>query len=88
VIRVLLLAVLMILVARAFWQVMDGIFAALGSTETPRTRGGSAVKLVRDPVCGTYVTPNTGLSVTDGRATYYFCSDQCRAKFQKQSSRS
>lgn len=83
-IRVLLLAVLMLLVARAFWQVMDGIIAALGGTDATRRRPTQAVKLVRDPVCGTYVTPRGTLSVTerDG-STYYFCSEQCRAKFRK-----
>jgi YHS domain-containing protein len=84
VIRVLLLAVLMFLVARAFWQVMDGIIAALGGTsDTGRKPRTSAVKLVRDPVCGTYVTPRTALSLTQGTRTYYFCSEQCRSKFGK-----
>jgi YHS domain-containing protein len=87
VIRILLLAVLMIFVARAFWQVMDGVVAALnGTTDTGRRRRSEAVKLVRDPVCGTYVTPRTALSATDrGGATHYFCSDECRSKFRQSS---
>ena len=82
-IRFLLLAVVMFLLARAFWQVVDGIIAGLGGTSETRQRQRSAVKLVRDPVCGTYVTPRTALSLTQGSTTYYFCSDQCRAKFRK-----
>ena len=84
-IRALLIAVLMMLVARAFWQVVDGIIASLGSSEPPARRGGGdgSVKLVRDPVCGTYVSPRTAISRSDGARTYYFCSEQCRAKFSK-----
>lgn len=80
-IRFLLLAVVMYLLARAFWQVVDGIIAGLGGGGGQR-QGTSAVKLVRDPICGTYVTPRTSLSLTQRGTTYYFCSEQCRSKFQ------
>jgi YHS domain-containing protein len=85
VIRALLLTVLVILLARAFWQVVDGIIAALGGAEPGGgRRRKQAVKLVRDPVCGTYVAPTGARSLTDrSGATYYFCSDECRAKFRK-----
>lgn len=83
-IRALLLAVMLFLIARAFWQVVDGMIAALGGADTRQKPRKQAVKLVRDPVCGTYVTPRSALSVTDrSGATYYFCSDQCRAKFRQ-----
>jgi YHS domain-containing protein len=78
VIRVLLLAILVLLVARAFWRIVDGILEAGGK----RDRRGSAVKLVRDPVCGTYVAPGTALSSTVGGSTHYFCSEECRAKYR------
>jgi len=80
--RILLLGLLLILIARAFWRVVDGVIA--GATGQPR--GGRsqapAVKLIRDPVCGTFVAPATARSLTSGGQTHYFCSDECRVKFQ------
>jgi YHS domain-containing protein len=82
VIRFLLLAILLLLIARAFWRVMDGIIEAMGGR--PR-RGGSsrapAVKLVRDPVCGTHVAPANALTLTAGGTTHYFCSEDCRRAY-------
>jgi YHS domain-containing protein len=82
VIRYLLIAILVLLIARAFWRLIDGIIEAAGGTT--RSRGKSpAVKLVRDPVCGTFVAPATSLSLTAGGSTHYFCSEQCRAEYQR-----
>ncbi|MBI4263898.1 MAG: YHS domain-containing protein [Acidobacteria bacterium] len=78
--RYLLLTILLLLVARAFWRLMDGVIEAAGGTSRSRGRA-PAVKLVRDPVCGTYVTPRSALSLTAGGGTHYFCSEECRRKF-------
>ena len=60
-IRALLLTIVVLLLARAFWRVVDGILeAASGRPE----RRANPVKLVRDPVCGTYVSPGSALSLT------------------------
>ena len=79
-IRFLLLAILVLLIARAFWRLMDGVIEAAGGTRRTRARPPS-VKLVRDPVCGTFVTPGDARSLTSKGTTYYFCSDECRQKF-------
>ena len=81
-IRYLLIAILVLLIARAFWRLIDGIMEAAGGTTRSRAKS-PAVKLVRDPVCGTFVAPGTSLSLTAGGATHYFCSEQCRAEFQR-----
>jgi len=78
--RFILLAILLIVVARLFWRLMDSVIEAArvpghGSGRAP------AVKLVRDPVCGTFVAPRTALSLTAAGSTHYFCSEECRAKF-------
>jgi len=68
------------MIARAFWRVVGGVLEAGGSVR--RADGGAqAVKLVRDPVCGTFVAPGTALSLTTGGRTHYFCSEECRRKF-------
>ena len=79
-IRLLVVIVLILVVARAFWRVVDGI---LDGARRPDARPrGTAVKLVRDPVCGTYVAPGSALSVSAGGATHYFCSEECRARYR------
>ena len=80
-IRVLLIGILLLLVARAFWRLMDGVIEAAGGTSRSKART-PAVKLVRDPVCGTYVAPASALSLTSGGSTHYFCSERCRQQFQ------
>ena len=79
-IKFLLLAIVVLLIARMFWRVVDGIMD--GARDRRQGARPSPMKLVRDPVCGTYVTPNTALSLTDRGATHYFCSQECRAKYR------
>ncbi|MBI4886536.1 MAG: YHS domain-containing protein [Acidobacteria bacterium] len=81
--RFALLAILFIIVARMFWRLVDAVIAGAAG-EAPRGQG-SPVKLVRDPVCGTYVAPRAALSVTSGGTTHYFCSDDCRNAYSRQS---
>ena len=80
-IRVILLGILIVLLARAFWRLVDGVLEAAGGT-TRRRAGNPAVKLVRDPVCGTYVAPRNALSLTARGSTHYFCSEECRSKYR------
>lgn len=77
-IKVLLIGILVLVIARAFWRVVDGILDGARGAE----RRSSPVKLVRDPVCGTYVSPGSAPSLTSGGATHYFCSEECRAKYR------
>lgn len=86
-IRALLLAVLLLLIAWGFWRLVDGVIEVLGGTTRQRAKrqAGAAVKLVRDPVCGTWVSPRTARSLKTGSATQYFCSDDCRVKFERRS---
>ena len=81
-IRYLLIAILILAVTWAFWRVMDGVLEAAGGTTRSR-RKAAAVKLVRDPVCGTFVAPTTALSAEAGGTTHYFCSEKCRSEFKR-----
>jgi YHS domain-containing protein len=85
VIRVILIGLLVMLIARAFWRVMDGVIEGASGTER-RTRPQSRpVRLVRDPVCGTHVPVDTSLSLTVGGTTHHFCSEGCRDSFRRAS---
>ena len=52
--------------------------SAKGTVEKVRINAG---ELVKDPVCGTYVSKENALTVRDNDTVYYFCSYECRDKF-------
>jgi YHS domain-containing protein len=84
--RIVLLGILLMTAAWAFWRLVDGVIQVFGGTTQQnrrKRRTAAAVKLVRDPVCGTWVSPNDARFVQVGSATHYFCSDECRAKFKR-----
>lgn len=84
--RILLLFVLAMLVARAFWRLVAGVIVGASSPQPPRRRSGPperGVQMVRDPVCGTFLLPASALTTTErGGAVRYFCSERCRQRFQ------
>lgn len=86
-IRIILIGILLLLIARAFWRLMDGVLEAFGGTARTRARKAppesSAMKLVKDPVCGTHVSTASALSLTAGGRTHYFCSEHCRDQFRR-----
>jgi YHS domain-containing protein len=81
-VRVALLLLLIIFIARAFWRLVDGLIAGIsGQPSRPRAvkRG---VQMVRDPVCGVFVIPDRAVMITDGRRQLFFCSTNCRDKYR------
>jgi YHS domain-containing protein len=90
--RVVLLFALLAVVAWAFWRFVDGVIDTFGGLPRDREararqgrRGGPAVKLARDPVCGTWIDPGASLAATAGGTTHYFCSTKCRDEFRRAS---
>jgi len=83
VIRFLLVSILIMLVARAFWRIMDGVIEAAGGRPNRARPPARSVKLARDPICGTFVSPSRAieLQARGGGAPQYFCSEQCRDEF-------
>ena len=80
-----LLEIIVLLVAvRAVWRTLSSIVTVSGGVRrTTASRGEpQARKLVRDPVCGTYVSPDSAI-YQDGN---YFCSEKCRDDYQRQAS--
>ena len=84
-IRGLLVLVLLLAVAWAFWRFVDGVIDTFGGLPKDRrkARGRAPVKLVRDPVCGTWVDPGASLAIDTRGTTHYFCSDTCRDSFKR-----
>ncbi len=46
------------------------------------------VRMVRDPICGTFVIPTSALAVRDAGGLHHFCSDKCRDAFVARARRS
>jgi YHS domain-containing protein len=77
--RALLELVVLLLVIRAAWRVIGSMMTiSAGVRRSTASHEPRPVKLVRDPICGTYVSPESALS--DG--TNYFCSDRCRDEYR------
>ena len=80
-VRALLLFLLFLLILRAVWRLLGGIIhgaVSAGPATGQRPAAPPAVKMARDPICGTYVVPGKALELAKGRETMYFCSDRCR----------
>jgi YHS domain-containing protein len=84
IIRILLLFLLIFLVGRAVWRLFEGI--VMGAS-TPRGEASAqappSAKMVRDPVCGTFVVPTRALTASRGGETAWFCSPECQRAWQQ-----
>ena len=79
-IRLLLLFLLAMLVLRAGWRLLGGIVdGARGAQRGMPQRG---ARMVRDPICGTFVVQSRALSASARGETAWFCSDACRRRWQ------
>jgi YHS domain-containing protein len=82
--RVALVFLLGMLLLRALGRLLAGIIA--GASPPRHSHGGPperGVQMVRDPVCGTFLPPDTAVSLTErGGAVRYFCSEKCRDAYR------
>jgi YHS domain-containing protein len=78
-VRIILLVILVLVVARIFWRIVDNIIEGVRGGGGVPQRG---VPMVRDPVCGTFVLPERAISLIEGQQRRYFCSTACRDKFR------
>jgi YHS domain-containing protein len=84
--RFALLAILIPLLARMFWNAVEHFIAGLGGQPRhPASRPQAppqGVQMARDPVCGTFVQPERAVTLLDGRSRVFFCSEACRDKYR------
>jgi uncharacterized protein len=74
--------VLLLLIIRAVLMLVRGVIQganADGRVASPR----QGVQLVRDPICGVYVTPTKAITERSGAGTAYFCSEKCRQAWRQ-----
>jgi len=81
-VRIALLLVLIIFIARAFWRLVDGFIAGMSGQPPSTGAAKRGVQMVRDPVCGVFVVPDRAVTITDGRQQLFFCSSKCRDKYR------
>jgi hypothetical protein len=81
--RLVVFIIFAVVVARAFWRLVDGVVEGLRGGPPRRTGEVPArgVAMVRDPVCGTFVLPDHAVTIADGRARVFFCSAACRDQY-------
>jgi len=77
IIRELLLPLAVFLFLRTL---LRGFFS---SFRRPAPPAETRVTLHKDPVCGVYISAETGVARTVGGETVYFCSPECRDKYRE-----
>jgi YHS domain-containing protein len=78
VIVLVLRLLLVVFIIRGVLRLVRGIAEGM---QAPRPQRPSAVPLVRDPVCGTYVVRASAVTSGSGPQTRFFCSDNCRRAY-------
>jgi YHS domain-containing protein len=82
-IRFILFGLLVLFLLRAVWRLLEGVVEGASGG---RRRGAGvpdrSAKMVRDPVCGTFVVQSRALSAARGTETAFFCSEACRRRWQ------
>jgi YHS domain-containing protein len=80
--RIFAFLVILLLVRSLIRSIFSGMRSAglanRAPEQPPVPAGG---ELIKDPVCGTYVSPAASLSATVEGKKLYFCSKECRDKY-------
>ncbi len=72
--------ILIIIIVRAILRFARGVAQGLNPSSTSER---TAVGLVKDPVCGTYVVPARSLTAGTGSEMRFFCSERCRQAWSR-----
>ena len=85
-VRFILFSLLITLLVRAALRFFGGIVeGASGGATRPSP---PSTKMVKDPVCGTFVVPSKALTASRGQETAWFCSPECQSAWQRRASQS
>ena len=89
--RLILYVVVGVVILTLLRSVLEAIGKAFSSGASPSPAAPSAgvprgqaapQSLKKDPVCGTFISTQTAFQKSVRGETYYFCSTECRDKFQ------
>ena len=82
--RYVLLMLFLVVAARVLRRVAGGVFHGAAGRPRRSHPPQHGVRMVRDPVCGTYVVRARALTAQRAGRTQYFCSEQCRKTYLAQ----
>jgi YHS domain-containing protein len=82
IVRFILFSLLITLVVRSVIRLFAGIVEG-ASAPGARKAAPPSTKMVKDPVCGTYVVPTKALTASRGDQTAWFCSPECQHIWQR-----
>ena len=78
-----LLFLFLFLLARSLLRsVFSGFRSAFPPADSRHPPAVASSELKKDPVCGTYVSPAVCVTGTVNGRTVYFCSPECRDRYQ------
>jgi YHS domain-containing protein len=85
--RFLIFVLVVLLVSWAIWLVKRvrfwmGYFTGRPNRPARPTAERPEVALRRDPVCGTYVSPEISFTLEQSGQVHHFCSAECRERFK------
>lgn len=82
VIRFLLITLLLTLAVRALMRLFAGIVEGASGKPGP-ARSPQGTRMVKDPICGTWVVPSRALTASKGEEVAFFCSADCQRAWQR-----
>ncbi len=81
-IRIILFALLCYVGFKMVYRVIRLVGSArVERRDDAPSAGSNAREMVRDPVCGMYVSACDAVSLNRRGGTIYFCSDECRRRY-------
>ena len=81
--RFFVLGVLLVIVYFMVKSALRGLFGKSQDVARPVGTSGSPSEMVQDPVCGMFVPKEGSFFLQQGGQAYFFCSETCRASYQK-----
>ena len=81
--RFVVLGVLVVIVYFMVRSALRGLFGKGRDVALSERKADSPSEMVQDPICGMYVAREGAYFLQQGGETQFFCSETCRASFQK-----
>ena len=81
--RFFVLGVLLVIVYFMVKSALRGLLGRDKEVAKPAGSLGRPSEMVQDPVCGMFVPKEGSFFLQQGDQTFFFCSETCRASYQK-----
>jgi YHS domain-containing protein len=81
--RFIVLGVLLVIVYFMVKSALRGLFGKGQDVTRSVGTSGTPSEMVQDPVCGMFIPKEGAYFLHQGNQTYFFCSETCRAGYQK-----